>query len=68
MANKKVAARGLQLCFVNNVWERLPFEKSNVMFVPIVLLAALSVAAHELINATSGVYELRLTSVEGVRS
>ena len=32
------------------------------------LLARLAVTAHELVNATSGVDELRLTSVEGVRS
>ena len=32
------------------------------------LLARLAVTAHELVNATSGVNELRLTSIEGVRS
>ena len=33
-----------------------------------ILFAALTVAAHKLVYATSGVNELRLTSVEGVRS
>ena len=33
-----------------------------------VLLAAASVAAHELVDATGGVDELALTSVEGVRA
>ena len=32
------------------------------------LLAALGVAAHELIDTTSGIDELALTSVEGVRA
>lgn len=33
----------------------------------LVLLAALTVAAHELVYTTCRIYELRLTSVEGVR-
>ncbi len=33
-----------------------------------ILFAALTVAAHKLVYATSGVNKLRLTSVEGVRS
>ena len=39
------------------------FSKDIILF-----LRSLTVAAHELINTTSGVNELALTGVEGVRS
>ena len=47
---------------------QLPYAPLNVVKEAFILfLGGLTVAAHELVNATSGVNELVLTSVEGVR-
>ena len=47
---------------------QLPYAPLNVVKEAFILfLGGLTVAAHELVNATSGVNELVLTSVEWVR-
>ena len=48
---------------------QLPYAPLNVVKEAFILfLGGLTIAAHELVNATSGVNELVLTSVEWVRS